>query len=318
MRNGEIAQGRFADARNLGQSSSIITWMALDRKENRACVVKHLRIEESDLTFDALKRRAGILADLRHPNIPDTYDCIFEGGDDPDEIWIAQEYIEGRTLARLVSEGHHFTEAEIFNILSSITSALAYIHAFSPRLIHRNIRPDHILIRKEGTPYLTGFGEMLDDADGPARLPDAVMKEGFGYLPVEVMAEETSPSSDIYGLGVTLIFALSHQEPMQMMRGAENRLDFDGRVNVSPDLLRILKKMVAADPKERYPNADAVLADIAALQGVGELTAAQIAEKGAVVTMSQKTRINKVLMLSLLGVGVVSGAGLLLLILLML
>jgi eukaryotic-like serine/threonine-protein kinase len=274
---GTLLRNRYRIGTPLASGRATVTLAAADIETGRPCVVKGLSVgevirtasgsdsyDEDDFTklIDLFEREARILAHLDHPGIPRLLDHFRE--ETPDESWlyIVLDYVEGETLESLVQGGKHFTEKEARAVCRRVAEILAYIHGRSPPLIHRDIKPSNILLDREGQVHLVDFGSVrtrvgVGDSDGKTIVGT------FGYMPIEQFEGRAGPASDIYALGATLLYMLSHREPQKMpKRGL--RTDFRPLVNISDDFAALIEVMIEPDVEARFQSAEAL---IAALDG---------------------------------------------------
>jgi serine/threonine protein kinase len=212
-------------------------------------------------TVELFQRQARILSHLNHPGIPRFIDFFTEETEKNIDIYLIQGYIDGKSLAQLIEGGKHFTESEVIEFIHALADILGYLHSFSPPLIHRNIKPNNILIGKDGKVYLVDFGVIKDKLLHDSPVPTATIEESYSYIAIEEFRGQANTASDIYALGATMIYALSHVDPIQMGTMG-SRLDFHGLVNISEQFARILTKMVEPDWERRYQSTGQLLIEL--------------------------------------------------------
>lgn len=207
--------------------------------------------------LDRFEREARILAQLAHPRIPRFHSYFREGQGVEMRLYLAQEYVEGRSLeARL---GHRrITESEALDIARQVLEVLEYLHGLSPRVIHRDIKPSNLVMTDTGAVHLVDFGIARDlSAQSTA---GATLAGTFDYMPPEQLGGTVDVSSDLYALGATLIHLLTGRLPSEMLDHTL-RLRFEAQVLGSPRLRRLLEGLTARLPRDRFPSAlDALLA----------------------------------------------------------
>jgi eukaryotic-like serine/threonine-protein kinase len=250
------------------------TYLAEDRdKFNSKCVIKQLFPQVSGSnTLNVLNalnkakelfdREAGQLEKLTHPQIPSLFAYFQEGN----ELYLIQEFIDGQTLDKI---NRNWTEKEIRNFLNGILPVLQFIH--DQNLIHRDLKPTNIMVRKPKPPFLQGLTEqyILIDFGASKDLAQTVATTGtrigtFGYSPIEQLeGGEAYPCSDLYSIGVTCFYLLTGENIHKLF------LD-DGynwvsnwqqylKVNISAELRAILNKFLQKDRFNRYQSAEEVL-----------------------------------------------------------
>ncbi|MFC1858677.1 protein kinase [Thermodesulfobacteriota bacterium] len=263
MARDNVINKRFRIEKELKSSPSSQTFLAFDQAKEQHCIVKCLVMTRTDSweTVELFEQQAKILSHLDHPNIPEFIDYFTEETKRENYFYLVQEFIQGQSLAQLVEDGKYFTEDQVIELIQKFLDILKYLHGFSPPLIHRNIKPANIFIGDDGEIYLTDFaaikGKLVDDVE----VPESIIQESYAYTPLEVLKGEADPSSDIYSIGASMIFALSHTSPDQM-GSMGSALDFRKHVNISKDFYRILSKMVRPEQKDRYQNVQELISDL--------------------------------------------------------
>jgi serine/threonine protein kinase len=255
MNNHLLLKQRYQVQETLGQGSFGITYRALDWETNQSCVIKCLSLTQAESweTVELFEREARILAHLNHPRIPKFVDSFKVETEQDVKIYLVQEYIEGKSLAQWIQEGKHFTEKEVLTMALDVTKILEYLHGFSPPIIHRDIKPGNIVLTPDKKVSLIDFGAVRDKIlhDKMRHGGGSTIVGTYGYMPLEQFEGRAVPASDLYSLGATLIYVLSHKEPGQM--GKEGmRLDFRPHVHISRDFARVLEKMIEPDWEKRY------------------------------------------------------------------
>ncbi len=245
------------------------TYLAEDRdKLNEKCVIKQLfpKVTGSNALKKAkelFEQEAQQLQKLgQHPQIPSLLAYFQEGN----ELYLIQEFIEGQTLDHL---NINWTENEIRNFLNGILPVLQYIH--DQKLIHRDLKPPNIMVRKPKPPFNQGMTEeyVLIDFGASKDFAQTVATVGtrigtFGYSPEEQMKlGEAYPASDLYSIGVTCFYLLTGENvnDLYVDNGCNwvNNWQQYLRVNITPELRTILNKLLQKDRVNRYQSAEEVL-----------------------------------------------------------
>ena len=224
MNTGDILQGRYRIVRLVGQGGFGAVYRAWDLSLSQPVALK----ENMDGGIESqrqFEREAKLLAGLRHPNLPRVGDHFIIPGQGQ---YLVMDFIEGKSLAALLAErGRPFTEAEVLPWIQQVCSALDYLHSRKPPIIHRDIKPDNIIITTTSGGATTSGGGAT--ADGRAILVDFGISKEFdpgkgttlsakavtpGYSPPEQYASgKTDNRSDVYALGATLYTLLTGQVP---------------------------------------------------------------------------------------------------------
>jgi hypothetical protein len=261
-----LLKQRYKIEKELRGSVFATTYLARDLSDETLCVIKCLHMNRADSwqTVELFQRQAKILSHLNHPGIPDFIDYFTEENENETNICLVQRYVEGKDLVRLISDGKHFTEREVIRVIHALADILSYLHSFSPPLVHRNIKPSNILMGEDGKPYLVDFGVVKGTLSHDSPVPAMTIEESYGYIPLEEFRGQANTTSDIYALGASMIYALSHVDPVQMGTMG-SRLDFRRFVNISDEFAGILAKMVEPDWERRYQDVKALQADLKSL-----------------------------------------------------
>ena len=275
---GSILRERYEIGERLGHNRASTTYAAVDLQSGSPCVIKELSVGEvvrrasgaesydpEDFTklIELFEREARILANLYHAGVPRLIEHFSLETDADTRLYTVQEHIEGRTLAALVASGRHFSEEKAVALCSDVADILSHLHRLSPPLIHRDIKPSNVILDDDGTVHLIDFGAVqnvmaAEEQDGKTIVGT------FGYIPMEQYEARALPASDIYALGGTLVFLLSHLEPHRIQRRGMT-LDFRPHVNVSEGFSRVIEKMIEPNWEERYQEADELLWELAQL-----------------------------------------------------
>jgi len=197
----------------------------------------------------AFEREAKFLRALTHPDIPRFVASFEEGEGVHTRLFLAQEYIEGESLQARLAD-HWFDEDEVLEIARRTLQILVYLQELSPVVIHGDIKPANLVRRRDGTIALVDFGA----ARGFGGTITSVVGT-FGYMPIEQLAGNVNPTTDLYGLGASLIHLLSREDPWKVFEDPAAL----GRLNISPELRRFLGRLAARRAADRFPNAKSAL-----------------------------------------------------------
>lgn len=263
----EILKNRYWLAEKLEQGEWGATFLAVDQETRQQCLIKQFSLQRADdwKSIELFEREAKTLKHLNHPHIPKYLDYFTGEGQRDQQLFLVQEYIPGQTLARCLADGRHFIEQEVVAMARALTEVLCYLHQFSPPLIHRDIRPDSILLGDDRQLYLVDFAAVQDSLQPGG---GSTVVGTFDYLPPEQRKGKAVPASDLYALGATLIHLLSRIPPSRL-QGQDQRMQFRSQVNVSPEFAQILEKMVEPRLERRYRTAADLLADLHRLDAAG-------------------------------------------------
>ncbi|TVQ95885.1 MAG: serine/threonine protein kinase [Deltaproteobacteria bacterium] len=258
---GELLQGRYRIEDVLGEGALGRTYRAHDIEEDRPVAIKELLPARLKTWKDheLFEREAAMLQSLRHPGIP-TYLDHFERveGDRP-RLFLVQEFIDGGTLSASLPSGP-CSEDEVRIIAREVLNILTYLHALSPPVIHRDIKPDNLMHRNDGTIVLIDFGavrEVLDASDTEG----STMVGTFGYMPPEQYAGQAFPQSDLFALGATCIHLLTTDPPDHHFEKLFH-IEIPADLPISVGFRRWIDRMIHPDLDQRFASAEEALNDL--------------------------------------------------------
>jgi len=175
------------------------------RGGGRECIIKQLR-PDPNLDQSMFEREAALLARLHHDRIPACWDHFTEHG----SHYLVSEFIKGVALQDLIEQSGPASETDVICWGIDLCEALVYTHSNHPPIIHRDIKPDNVIITPQGQAVLVDFGIARTYQSGKH---DTMKMGTWGYLPPEQKTGRTEPASDLYALGATLYFALTASDP---------------------------------------------------------------------------------------------------------
>ena len=259
--NHEIVGGRYELLSLIGQGSMSRVYQARDRVLGRIVAVKLLREEYgSDQNFVArFYREAHAVALLSSPNLVDIYDYGQHAG----TYFIAMQYIEGTDLKSMLRHDGPLPYAQVVGIVNQVLEALAVAH--SHNIIHRDVKPQNILVRaSDGLVKLTDFG-VAHARDGVnITTSGTAVGTAFYMAPEQAKGGPVSPATDLYAVGIVLFELLSGQlpffgtNPLQIMyQHLHDRPPTFAStgMNVPPQLEQVVQRALAKDPAQRYGSA---------------------------------------------------------------
>lgn len=236
IKPGAIISNRYEIIEQIGSGGMSIVYKAKDRKLGRVVTFKVLRSEYvKDVDF--IKRfevEARAAASLSHPNIVNVYDV----GHDGLVNYIVMEYIDGVTLKEVIKRRAPFSNDETLGVAIQIASALA--HAHNHNIVHRDIKPQNILVTANGVIKVTDFGIAKAVGSKTITVANNTMGSVHYFSPEQAKGGYVSFKSDIYSLGLV------------MFEMATGKLPFDGDTPVSIAIKQINEFL--PDMKEINPN----------------------------------------------------------------
>jgi serine/threonine protein kinase len=258
-----IGRDRYQLIQELGSKNNRATFLAKNLALDELVIIKILKFDD-DLTWEHFKlfeREAETLKSLSHPAIPNYRDYFETNLPDLNGFALVQEYISAKSLKQHRIAGLKFTEPEVKKIASKLLEILIYLHQQKPPVIHRDIKPSNVLLNDRsghsiGKVYLVDFGSVQNI--GATQGSSITIVGTYGYMPPEQFGGQTTPASDIYSLGATLIYLLTGQHPANLPQ-KNLRIQFEGLTQLTPGFERWLQKAIAPDPQQRFSSAKAAL-----------------------------------------------------------
>ncbi|MCX6083098.1 MAG: bifunctional serine/threonine-protein kinase/formylglycine-generating enzyme family protein [Chloroflexi bacterium] len=216
---GETLEHRYKIDKKLGEGGFGAVYRAYDTRLNVLCAVKE-SFDASEEAARQFKRGAEMLARLRHPHLPrvtDFFDIPNKG------LYLVMDFVEGEDLlSRIQRLRQPLPEEHVVVWLRQICDALTYIHNQNPPIIHRDIKPQNIIIDQNGNAILVDFGlAKLFEAGQRTSLGARGLTPGFASLE-QYGTGATDARSDIYSLGATAYAMLTAQAPMESIQRVVN------------------------------------------------------------------------------------------------
>ncbi len=259
----QLLAERYQPQQSLGKKAGRQTWLARDLHTQELVVVKLLTFSH-DFEWDDLKlfeREAATLRSLSHSAIPCYLDFFEFDSDDRKGFALVQTYIEAQSLEEHLKAGRTFSELEVKQLAKELLEILGYLHDRQPPVIHRDIKPSNVLLTNRsgnsaGRVYLVDFGSVqtLAARDGGTM----TIVGTYGYMPPEQFGGRTTPASDLYSLGATLIYLITGQHPADLPQD-DLRLQFEHLAKVSSGFTRWLKWLTEPSVSKRPTSIQAAL-----------------------------------------------------------
>ncbi len=278
--------GRYVLLSVLGHGTMGVVYRAFDSQLGRMVALKQLLREENPELEERFQREARLSARLRHPNVVPVHDVGREEG----RLYLAMEFVEGRTLAAWLGETRDLKRAgdprgterlrREVEVLGMVADALGHAHALG--VVHRDLKPGNILLDREGRPYVTDFGLAMDvvpwnreEGPGAERMTRSGQLLGTpAYMsPEQAHAQSGTigPRADVWALGVILYEVLTGHLPFggktawDMMAAVKTREPAPPRQlrpEVPGDLERVCMAALVKEPSRRTPTATAFAEDL--------------------------------------------------------
>lgn len=257
-----LIDGRYRQGQRIGRGGMATVYRATDTRLEREVAVKimHPHLAENPGFRSRFDREAKAAAQLHHPNLVSVYDTGIDG----DDAYLVMELIDGGTLRELLKERGRMPAYAMVAVLFPVLAALEAAHGRG--LIHRDIKPDNILIDQDGAVKLTDFG-LVRSVEGDSHpVTSAVMGTAAYVAPEQLDGREVDFRTDLYGLGIVAFEMLTATVPFTGSSQAQvihQRLtqDVPAPSSVQADIPLALDEFVlrlaARHPNDRFPSAAA-------------------------------------------------------------
>ena len=264
LEKGYVVSERYKILETIGKGGMAIVYKANDLKLGRDVTFKVLKSDfiEDEAFISRFSTEARAAAQLAHTNIVNVYDV----GNDGDIYYIVMEYIDGYTLKELIYKNAPLDNRLACDIAMQIAAGLENAHAHG--VIHRDIKPENILLTKIGgklTAKVTDFG--IAKANSLENTQGDYMGSVHYFSPEQAKGENVDQRSDIYSLGIVLYEMVTGTIPFEgesaldlAMKHIKTPIPDPRMVNpkVAPEIIEIIKKACAKEPKNRYQSARAM------------------------------------------------------------
>ena len=264
---GSKINDRYQIIKTLGVGGMANVYLAHDTILDRNVAVKVLR---GDLATDEkfvrrFQREALSASSLSHPNIVEMYDV----GEDDGQYYIVMEFVDGKTLKQVLKQRGHLSVTEVIDIMSQLTDGMA--HAHDAYIIHRDIKPQNIMILSNGMIKITDFGVATALNSTQLTQTNSVMGTVHYLPPEQAQGKGSTIRSDIYSMGIMMYellsglvpykgdnaveIALKHlKEPLPSIRKVSS--------SIPQSIENVIIRATAKNPKNRYADAREMYEDL--------------------------------------------------------
>lgn len=264
---GQKINDRYQIIKSIGEGGMANVYLAYDTILDRDVAVKVLR---GDLSNDEkfvrrFQREALSASSLSHPNIVEVYDV----GDDNGQYFIVMEYIDGKNLKDLLKKRGKLTVSEVVDIMSQIADGLSVAH--DSYIIHRDIKPQNIMILENGLVKITDFGIAMAMNATQLTQTNSVMGSVHYLPPEQASGKGSTLKSDIYSMGILMYELLVGQLPYRGDNAVEIALKHlkeplpsirDELPDIPQSVENVILKSAAKNPKNRYNDAREMYEDL--------------------------------------------------------
>ena len=250
LRPGDILNNRYEILDLIGTGGMSTVWLATDRNVKRLWAVKDISKNDPKykLTVNEQKTLSEIeiMRKLNHPALPRIVDVI----DEEDDIFVIMDYIEGENLGTLLEKYGVQKEPVVVSWMLEVCDILTYLHSQNPPIIYRDIKPNNLMLDKDGHIKIIDFGIAREYKGGKA---DTMPLGTKGYASPEHFTKHTDERSDVFTVGATAYQLLTGKDPTEPPYTIQPIRKVDP--NLSQGLEKIILKATAQNPDDRYQTA---------------------------------------------------------------
>jgi beta-lactam-binding protein with PASTA domain len=265
---GSTIDGRYRLLRRIGSGGMADVWLAEDPHLQRRVALKvlHGRFAQDREFVERFRREAEHAAGLSHPNIV----AVFDRGDVEGTYYIAMRLLEGRSLKELIDQG--LTPEQSVGLIRQVLEAAGFAHRHG--VVHRDLKPQNVIVDDEGKATVTDFGIARAGASEITQA-GSVMGTPHYLSPEQAQGQAVTAVSDLYSIGVMLYEALAGRVPFEAdsavaiaMKQVSHTPQRPSSINpaVTPALDAVVMRALEKDPGRRFQSAEAF---IAALDAAG-------------------------------------------------
>ncbi|MCP3739046.1 Stk1 family PASTA domain-containing Ser/Thr kinase [Rossellomorea sp. BNER] len=263
MLKGKRLSGRYKIQDMVGGGGMANVYLAHDMILDREVAIKMLRLDfaNEEEFIKRFQREAQSATSLAHPNIV----SIFDVGEEDDLYYIVMEYVDGMTLKQYIQQHSPVSVEKVLDIMTQITSAIS--HAHQNHIIHRDIKPQNILIDNHGNVKITDFGIAMALSATSITQTNSVLGSVHYLSPEQARGGMATKKSDIYSLGIVMFELLTGRLPFSGESAVSIALKHlqsetpslrRWNPNIPQSVENIVLKATAKDPFRRYSAVEEV------------------------------------------------------------
>lgn len=267
--NGRILGGRYELIENIGEGGMAIVYKARDNKLNRLVAVKILKKEFTDNEDIAqkFKREATAIAKLSDPNIVNVLDVGHEEENNMD--YFVMEYVDGKTLKDIIIYNGKLGYSIAIDIAIQVAKALECAH--KNNIIHRDVKPQNILVTENGDVKVTDFGIAKSSTASTITNTTTIMGSAHYLSPEQAKGTFIDLRSDMYSLGIVLYEMVTGRLPFEGESPVtialkhiqeEPRSPKDINSSIPESINQLINKSISKDPINRYQNSRELIVDL--------------------------------------------------------
>ena len=253
---GEVIAGRYELEELVGSGGMSSVYRAYDRQLERRVALKilHERLGADDEHVSRFRHEARAVARLSHPNVV----TVIDRGSDGGRQFIVFEYVDGENLRQLLDRTGRLPVRRALEIAIAVADALAYAHERG--VVHRDVKPQNVLIGRDGELKVTDFGIARSlDAESGLTLTGTVLGTSSYLSPEQASGKRVTESADVYSLGVVLYELLAGEVPFpggnQVVVALKHvNEEAPPLRNVPPRVAAAVARALEKEPERRFPS----------------------------------------------------------------
>ncbi|HXF94567.1 MAG TPA: serine/threonine-protein kinase, partial [Gemmatimonadales bacterium] len=265
-----VFAGEYDVEREVGRGGMAVVFKATELALRRPVALKVLppEVGVTPKAVERFQREARLIGELDHPNITPVYRAGQVGG----ILHIVMKYVEGRTLERILQDQGPLPVPVALAVLRGAARALTYAH--ERNIVHRDVKGANILIDRDGRVLVSDFGVALRASDVTLTAPGAIIGTPAFMSPEQCAGRRALPQSDQYALGIVAFHMLAGSVPFHgdTLAGVMQHHFFTPvpdlrrvRPDIPPQLIEVVNRALAKDPRDRYRTTREMLTAIGAV-----------------------------------------------------
>lgn len=268
---GSLVDNKYKILSEVGHGGMSVVYLAINERANKTWAVKEIR-KDGVCDFEAVKQglvvETDMLKKLNHPHLPSIIDVI----DTEDSFLIVMDYIEGRSLQKVLQSGGAQPKERVIEWGKQLCDVLGYLHSRQPAIIYRDMKPANVMLKPNGDVTLIDFGTAREFKNR-AMVEDTTCLGTRGYAAPEQFGGrgQTDARTDIYCLGATLYHLVTGHSPAEPPYEIKP-LSYWNPSFAGSGLEHIINKCCQQDPEARYQSCAELMYDLENEQAMSQVT----------------------------------------------
>jgi serine/threonine protein kinase len=281
----QVIADRYEIIQVLGQGGMAMTYAARDRHTGDKVALKALSLRrlQDFKVLELFEREAQTLRQLDHPAIPKYLDYFQVDEAQNRSFYLVQQLAMGQPLTSLMERNWKPNEVAVKKLAIQVLQILVYLQQLTPPIIHRDIKPQNIICDRDGQVFLVDFGAVQDTYHNTLTGGSTVVGT-YGYMAPEQFRGQAVLSTDLYGLGATLLFLLTGKHPADLPQ-RKLRIDFRSYVQIDNQFAKWLERMVDPIAEARFQSAVEALAVLRGERALESLPPIPVRPPGCPITL---------------------------------